>query len=253
MEIYKIKTLWPEDEGFLLERTVGEEFIFIHTLTDMLVIENGKTQKLDAGSCICFAPHSHQCISAPSGGLLHDWMHLSVSFSEIAEKYGFEYGKAYTPTDSGFVTELMREAELEHMNEGSFYRDICEMKISEIIAKLVRSGNTEAVASSVNAAFTEARAKIHMDYRHMWTVEEMANLVHLSPSRFFAVYRSVFGVSPKTDLSNVRLEHARHFLAGGASVKEVSEMTGYTNVYHFIRAFKAHTGVTPGKYNMKSE
>lgn len=248
MKINQIKTLWPEDEGFFLKRRVADEYIFIHTLTEMLVYIDGKMEKMPEGSCICFPPNCYQHIAAVQGGLLHDWMHLDADFAKIAKKYCFKCNKIYTAADSGFITELMRDAELEHMNEASFYDEICEMKISELVAKLIRAKDTETVAPSVNSAFTEARAKIHMDYRRPWSVEEMANLVHLSPSRFFAVYRSVFGVSPKTDLSNVRLEHAKHFLLSGMSVKEAAEMTGYTNVYHFIRAFKAHTGVTPGKY-----
>ncbi len=250
MKINQIKTLWPEDEGFSLKRRVEDEYIFIHTLTEMLVYIDGKKEKMPEGSCICFPPHSYQHIAAVKGGLLHDWMHLDAGFAKIAEKYCFKCNKIYTPTDSGSITELMREAELEYMNEAPFFEDICVMKICELVAKLIRAKDTETVASSVNSAFTEARAKIHMDYRYPWSVEEMANLVHLSPSRFFAVYRSVFGVSPKADLSNVRLEHAKHFLLGGVSVKEAAEMTGYTDVYHFIRAFKAHTGVTPGKYGV---
>jgi AraC-like DNA-binding protein len=221
-------------------------------LTELYVDIEGEDKKLPVGSCICFPPGSYQYIKAAKGGLIHDWMHLSADFKKIALKYGFIPGKVYTPYNDGFVTELMQSAELEKMNASEFSEDICEMKVSEIIARLVRAdknSHTENISPDVNSAFSEARALIHLEYRKPWEIEQMAELVHLSPSRFFSLYKSIFGISPKSDLLNVRMEHAKNMLVDGKlSVKEVSEMTGYTNIYHFIRSFKAHTGKTPGKY-----
>ncbi len=254
MQLLNIKPLWPEDERFFLERkTTPNEYIFIHTITPLKVKLNGKTETMPPDSVICFPPFSYQYIEAVSGGLIHDWMHLSPPFSQIAQKYSFETGKIYPLSDGNFVTHLMQEIELEMLKDGKFSRDICELKVCEIIAKIMRS-QTEAeknpeVSPAVYSAFADARRKIHMEYSRAWDIEKMADLVHLSPSRFFSVYRKIFGISPKNDLLNVRMEHAKTILFdGNISVKEAAEMTGYTNVYHFIRAFRNHTGKTPGKY-----
>lgn len=248
--ITRIKTLWPEDENFRLERDIKNEYIFLHMITDIYTYINGKKTKLPAGSCFCYAPCSHQILEAIPGGIVHDWMHLSEDFSSVAEEYGFSAGKIYIPGNDEFVTELMRSAELEKMNGREFSSDICEMKIRELIARLVRAEHSHnEISPSVNSIFAEAREQIHMDYRKDWDIEQMAELVHLSPSRFFAVYKSIFGVSPKNDLLTVRMEHAKMLLkTGSISIKEAAEMSGYTNVYHFIRAFKSQTGKTPGKY-----
>ena len=254
MEILIIKPMWPEDERFFLERKkVGNEYIFIHTITELSVMLNGNFATMPPGSVICFAPSSYQCIKASGGSLVHDWMHLSPDFGEIAKEYSFETGKIYTLSDDSFVTKLMQEAELEKLNGGLFSEKICELKVREIIAKIMRSETQgkkdKEVSPAVRAAFSTARSKIHLEYSKPWNIESMAELVHLSPSRFFSIYKTIFGISPKNDLLNIRMEHAKMLLLGGnIPVKDVAEMTGYTNVYHFIRAFKLYTGKTPGKY-----
>ena len=253
MKVLNIKTLWPEKESFFLERKdIGNEYIFIHIITEMYVFLDGNKTLLPTGSCIFFPPGSYQCISAVKGGLLHDWAHFSRGFGKIAEKYGLLPLTVYTPADSDFVTDILRSVELEHMNGGEFSKELCELKICELAAKISRSCKKDApetVPTKLHAAFVEARTLIHMDYCAPWDIESMAKLVHLSPSRFFAVYKSLFGISPKNDLCAVRMEHAKMLLEhGDVSVHDAAEMTGYTNVYHFIRSFKAHTGVTPGKY-----
>lgn len=63
------------------------------------------------------------------------------------------------------------------------------------------------------------------------------------------LYRQIFGISPKKDLQNVRIEHAKLLLSkGDCTVKEIAEMIGYDTEYYFIRKFKEITGKTPGHY-----
>lgn len=253
MKIIMIKTLWPEGESFIMERKrIGDEYIFLHIITEMYAVLDGKKVLLPAGSCIYFPPGSYQCISSAPGGLLHDWAHFSTEFGDIAEKFGFKPLTPYTAADSSFVTEIMRAAELEFMNGDEFSDEICKYRISELVAKIVRANHStlrENVPSKLHTAFIEARARIHMEYSRQWDIDSMAELVHLSPSRFFALYKSLFGISPKSDLVAVRMEHAKILMENGdVSVQDAAEIAGYTNVYHFIRSFKQHTGTTPGKY-----
>ncbi len=254
MQVEEIKTLWPEGCGFELERpSIGKRYIIIHLLTEAYVSEGDRILRAPSGSVICYPEDSYQYIAAKEKGLVHDWIHILGDLGSTADKYSFVMGRIYHPEDDSFVTEIMQEIEREFMRKESFCKELCEMKINELLLKLVRSESPSAIPhSTVRSALYDARARIHMDYSQKWTVEDMASLMHLSPSRFFSVYKSVFGISPMEDLIIARMEHARIFLTSGDfSVSQVAEMTGYQNVCHFIRACKKYFGVTPGKYMKK--
>ena len=77
----------------------------------------------------------------------------------------------------------------------------------------------------------------------------MANLIHMSRSRFSELYTHVIGVPPKKDLQNIRIEHAKYMLiTTGDSIKNIAKSIGYDTEYYFIRRFKELTGKTPGEY-----
>ena len=78
----------------------------------------------------------------------------------------------------------------------------------------------------------------------------MASRVNLSSSKFYEIYKDIFGVTPQKDLQDARIEHAKNLLIqSGCSVSEAASAVGYTNVYHFIRQFKKICNVTPGTYS----
>lgn len=86
---------------------------------------------------------------------------------------------------------------------------------------------------------------------HNWTCSEMAKYTNLSETRFFTIYKQLFGVAPNSDLANMRIYEAKILLAQGKySVSEISVKLGYNSVDYFIRQFKKMTGQTPKKYIM---
>ncbi|GGH15486.1 AraC family transcriptional regulator [Paenibacillus segetis] len=79
-----------------------------------------------------------------------------------------------------------------------------------------------------------------------WTLKELANLVHLSPSRFSALFNTVVGTSPMNYLVQLRLEHAVEMLEQGEqSILNIAEASGFRNLSNFNRLFLQHMGVSP--------
>ena len=83
-----------------------------------------------------------------------------------------------------------------------------------------------------------------------WTVEEMAKMASLSPSRFHAVYKLLFGCAPMQDVIRAKMDLAKTILLmeDKPTLSQVAERLGYKNAQHFIVQFKAATGMTPGSY-----
>ena len=256
MRITKIKSLWHETDNFELERAdTGDEYIFLHYLTPVTVILNGEAVAAPPGSCILYNKNSFQKFSSGDGELVHDWFHIEGNMDSTLSKYGFEYNTIYTVSSSSEITEIIKSIESEFLMNDIFNRELTELKIQELILKILRSSGASRnplISWEQRQRFLEARHEISAAYNEDWTVEKMAELVHLSQSRFYKVYHDIFSVSPKKDLQLMRIEHAKMLLLQNRyTVAEVAQMTGYTNPYHFIRQFRELCGETPKKWKSR--
>jgi len=252
--------MWPERLGFeLYRKTTGDEYIFIHYLTPVTITVDGKTFEAKKGACIIYDKFSEQRFSSPSSKLLHDFVHFNCKLTPLMAKYGLEFNKVYYPINSDSITAIVQTIEKENISKFEYFEDLCELKIQELLTLIARNSNLEMQAhyadSETVARFTDLRNKIHMSFEKNLTVEQMAAMVNLSPSRFHNLYKQIFGISPKKDYLLVKIEHAKTLMADDKySIQQIAELSGYNNQYHFIRQFKEIVGVTPGKYlkNMRS-
>lgn len=81
-----------------------------------------------------------------------------------------------------------------------------------------------------------------------WTVEDMAQLAHMSRATFFKRFDQVCGVSPSHFLLQIRMKVASRLIQEGTSLARTAEQVGYQSDAAFSRAFKKATGVLPGAY-----
>ena len=71
----------------------------------------------------------------------------------------------------------------------------------------------------------------------------------ISEVYFRQLFRERFGTSPRQYILELRLQKARQLLTGSRlPVQEIGEHCGFTNPYHFSRAFHRATGQTPTEY-----
>lgn len=85
------------------------------------------------------------------------------------------------------------------------------------------------------------------------TLDEMAEVAHLSRFHFNRVFSSVTGVSPRKFLATLRLEYAKRLLlTTEMSITEVCFETGYSSLGTFTTHFTTLVGVTPSKWRRLS-
>ena len=90
--------------------------------------------------------------------------------------------------------------------------------------------------------------QLYQNLGHSWSVEEMADSVKLSATRFKQLFKKEIGVSPKAYLLEIRLEKAHEFLMDPQrflQIQEIGVICGLTNDSHFTRDFKRKFGLTP--------
>lgn len=254
MEFKQIRTLWPEKKGFYIERkNTGDEYIFLHFLTPVELLLDNRWQKVEPGGCILYDKYSHQCFSSTHSELIHDWFHMSGDFTGCMKEYGLEFNRIYYPAGSEFITFILQSIEIEYLNRNKYYREVSGAKLEELFAKIARYSNQSVsdgiIDRETRNRFIALRARIHREFARDWRVEEMALIVNLSPSRFYNIYKQVFGISPKKDLINTRLERVKLLLQQNRyTIEQIAELSGYGSHFHLIRQFKENVGITPGRY-----
>ncbi len=252
MKITKLRARWPEPDTFSLFRPdTGEETIFVHMLSPAQLWVGGQWVDVTPGACLFSAPHTEQGIRAAGCPIFHDWFHAEGDLSPLLEKYGIRCGEIYYPPDDGILTHDIERAELENLTDAPFSGELCALRVESGIAHLGQAllRGTPRESPYLYPAFTEARKRILLRYDHPPKVEEMAAELSLSPSRFYKLYHTYFGISPAKDIRLTRTEHAcRLLLQPDLTVERVSEQLGYSSVFLFIRAFRDETGQTPGAW-----
>jgi two-component system response regulator YesN len=85
--------------------------------------------------------------------------------------------------------------------------------------------------------------------RQQVTLDEVAPLVNLSPSRFRHVFKAETGLSLKQHQKQLRMQKARELLEDSfLTIKEIMIETGIRDRNHFARSFRKTFGTTPSEH-----
>jgi YesN/AraC family two-component response regulator len=85
--------------------------------------------------------------------------------------------------------------------------------------------------------------------RESITLDDVAEVVHVSPSRVRHVFKDVTGVSFKEYVTQVRVAEAKRLLLGtDLSVAEIARAVSYTNINQFYKVFYRSCAMSPGEY-----
>lgn len=80
------------------------------------------------------------------------------------------------------------------------------------------------------------------------TLDELAQLADMSRYQVIRAFRAVTGMTPHAWQLNQRINLAREWIRGGDRISDVAHHLGFADQAHFQRVFKAHAGVTPGRF-----
>ncbi|MDT0329276.1 helix-turn-helix transcriptional regulator [Nocardiopsis lambiniae] len=90
---------------------------------------------------------------------------------------------------------------------------------------------------------------MHEDLAHAWTLQELADIGHMSRSAFARSFKDQVGVPPREYLIHWRMRLAREALRQGTmSISELASRTGYRSESAFSTAFRRVVGVSPKRF-----
>lgn len=94
---------------------------------------------------------------------------------------------------------------------------------------------------------------VHADMAHSWSLQELAEISHMSRSAFAQTFKSHVGVPPLEYLIQWRMNLARDALARDTlSISELARATGYQSESAFSTAFRRVVGSSPAKFRAQA-
>lgn len=108
--------------------------------------------------------------------------------------------------------------------------------------------------SPLDTAFEQLAERIRREPGKEWTLNGMADDVHLSRAQFVRRFRAQFGQSPARFVIGTRLERAKYLLLEtNLTLTQIADALGYTNAQFLARQFKQHYRQTPGEWRREVE
>lgn len=95
----------------------------------------------------------------------------------------------------------------------------------------------------------EARKRLTEKAYDSFSMQELAELLKLTPVQFTRRFRKAFGATPSELLNEIRLTRARHLLESTTlKLDEIAAQCGYENGFYLSRVFSKKTGMPPSVY-----
>ena len=87
------------------------------------------------------------------------------------------------------------------------------------------------------------------NFRSAVTIEELAEMSHLSVSQFRRNFKKIFKMSPLQFILQLRIQATCNLLrSSDDSIWAVAEECGFNDQSYFSKKFRQHIGISPGKY-----
>lgn len=182
-----------------------------------------------------------------------NFIHAYPEIAPLLEKYKIPLGTVFYPRHTGFISDLFRNMKIELLQKETHYEEIMDAYATEFLVRLsraIRGGEIPELNIASLTKLYRMRIQVLSQAEKKWTVEQMAQMVSLSPSRFHAVYKDLFGRAPMQDVISAKMDLAKTILLleSKPTLAEIAERLGYKSTQHFIQQFKAAAGMTPGAY-----
>ena len=257
MQIKNFGFDWHEPSSFsVISDTIATDCCFILFRSPMTVWTQNGYELVEANTGMLWTPGIKQ-IYYPAGNaeMIHDFIY--INFDAEYEKDIIKDIPVCTPiyfSNTEPIVSTFRSINNDvFANTRRCYKYEILPRLIEILFYRIKNELDFQGENSDNSPHFRKlgglRNEIYNNVKFDWTLENMSASVHLSPSYFQNLYKQFFFISATNDVIRARVAHAKSMLKySSLNVSEIAEECGYTNVEHFIRQFKKHTGYTPNKY-----
>jgi len=149
------------------------------------------------------------------------------------------------------IAALANEIRSDHLG-GRLYVDaittqICIQILRRYASVAFRENQGPCGLSPIQAKMVEEYIEVNLDQQ--LSLDELAEVAHISSSHFLRQFKQRFGVAPHSYVVQRRLLCAQQLLTKTAlAIKQISARSGFFDQSHMTRVFQKHLGTTPNAF-----
>ena len=157
----------------------------------------------------------------------------------------------FSPMD--FYLDLSSSQAVQELCEDYLLRENPEHFVAEIV-RLVKPLYGEAADKSGGGSgqkspiVEEARAYIRQNVNKKFSLQELAEAIHVSPYYLVRLFKKEMGVTPNQYYIQARMYHAKKELLSRPSEADVAMELNFTDQSHLCNQFRRQMGISPGDY-----
>lgn len=252
-----------EPEDFILDKEIcfdDYHFIMLFTTPPPAKIDK-KPRQFKKGNLVSFDPGA--CLTVLSTGI-HKYpvKYFDITIkrdffqpvaSEISRTNEVKFKRIET-TFSYRLVEAIVNFQHEVLNFGSSYPLMVDSISIQVVGQLLREINGSNNIFRDKALRDQQSVTRAIDYMQSYyndpiSIEDICQIVHLSPHYFIRLFKQHTGQTPYQYLMAIRVQRAQEMLEkSNYSMGEVAALCGFVNAGHFATLFKRYTGVAPSEY-----
>ena len=212
----------------------------------------GSEHRLEAGCLFSYGPGvPHQIEADPRGSMVKYFVDFAGRGARgLLSGCGLAPGQAarvFPPNSlEGVFEELIRCGRRAGRHSGR----AC-VKLLECLALEIADAQAPAAGPGrlAFATFHQARARVERDFHRLHTLEEISAACGVNNAYLCRLFRRFDHQSPYQFLLRLKMNAAAERLQQpGALVKQVAELSGFEDPFHFSRAFKRVLGLSPDAF-----
>ena len=220
------------------------------------LVLNGEDYTLSGGTLFAYGPGIPQDITTDSRQTLVKYF---VDFAgtrgeELLTEFGPAPGSVVQSSAPGEVLAVFDELIRCGRRNSPVQQRMAGLLLEYLIIKIGESSVPHGAAGSpAFANYRRCRKAIEDGWRHLRSVQEIAAECHLDPAYLCRLFQRFDHVTPYQYLLCLKMSHAAALLQiPGATVKEVADALGFSDVFHFSRVFKKINGLPPARFARSS-
>ena len=224
---------------------------------------NHQTYLVETGDVVIINPYDLHFEEQKEGSSHH--MHLGLENFQLLgyEKNQIPFISPVLSIENKEVFEHILKRILMEKEESQLYQEAIMRLVSiDLLILILREIDEQKIAIKPIKKKEKSKTvlansiKYYLEAHHSEDIslDSLSSSMYLSPTSMSKLFKEETGDSPINYLIKIRMEKAKELLIKKeSSIKEIANLVGYQDAYHFSKLFKKYTGTSPSEYIKKDK